>query len=66
VNGKDAASRRDHPYATPSGEGANRAMFDSAELGKAIAGNPGDIEAALHNHETKLSREARQQQPRCS
>ncbi|WP_210297348.1 hypothetical protein [Rhizobium sp. UBA1881] len=54
MNGKDAASRRDHPSAMPSGEGANLAMFDGAELGKAIAGNSGDIEAALHKYETEL------------
>jgi 2-polyprenyl-6-methoxyphenol hydroxylase-like FAD-dependent oxidoreductase len=38
----------------PSGEGANLAMFDGAELGKAIAANPGDIEAALLAYETEL------------
>jgi 2-polyprenyl-6-methoxyphenol hydroxylase-like FAD-dependent oxidoreductase len=39
---------------TPSGEGANLAMFDGAELGKAIAANPGDIEAALIAYEKDL------------
>jgi 2-polyprenyl-6-methoxyphenol hydroxylase-like FAD-dependent oxidoreductase len=38
----------------PSGEGANLAMFDGAELGKAIAANPGDIEAALLAYEEEL------------
>ncbi|AOP36288.1 FAD-dependent oxidoreductase [Leptospira tipperaryensis] len=38
----------------PSGEGANLAMFDGAELGKAIATNPGDIEAALVAYEEQL------------
>jgi 2-polyprenyl-6-methoxyphenol hydroxylase-like FAD-dependent oxidoreductase len=38
----------------PSGEGANLAMFDGAELGKAIAANPGDVEAALLAYETEL------------
>jgi 2-polyprenyl-6-methoxyphenol hydroxylase-like FAD-dependent oxidoreductase len=38
----------------PSGEGANLAMFDGAELGKAIAANPGDIEAALTAYEKDL------------
>jgi 2-polyprenyl-6-methoxyphenol hydroxylase-like FAD-dependent oxidoreductase len=39
---------------TPSGEGANLAMYDGAELGKAIAASPGDIEAALAAYEKDL------------
>jgi 2-polyprenyl-6-methoxyphenol hydroxylase-like FAD-dependent oxidoreductase len=38
----------------PSGEGANLAMFDGAELGKAIAANPGDVEATLMAYEKDL------------
>ena len=38
----------------PSGEGANLAMYDGAELGKAIAANPGNVEAALLAYETEL------------
>ena len=38
----------------PSGEGANLAMFDGAELGKAIAANPGNVEAALLAYEKDL------------
>jgi 2-polyprenyl-6-methoxyphenol hydroxylase-like FAD-dependent oxidoreductase len=38
----------------PSGEGANLAMFDGAELAKAIAANPGDVEAALIAYEKNL------------
>jgi hypothetical protein len=38
----------------PSGEGANLAMFDGAELGKAIAAHPGDIEAILAAYEDAM------------
>ncbi|MCX4163498.1 MULTISPECIES: NAD(P)/FAD-dependent oxidoreductase [Paraburkholderia] len=38
----------------PSGEGANLAMYDGAELARAIAANPRDIEAALLAYEKDL------------
>jgi 2-polyprenyl-6-methoxyphenol hydroxylase-like FAD-dependent oxidoreductase len=37
-----------------AGEGANLAMYDAAELGKAIAAHPGDVEAALRAYEQDL------------
>ncbi|WP_368309761.1 FAD-dependent oxidoreductase [Luteibacter sp. CQ10] len=37
-----------------SGEGANLAMFDGAELGKAITSHPNDLESALSSYETDL------------
>jgi 2-polyprenyl-6-methoxyphenol hydroxylase-like FAD-dependent oxidoreductase len=38
----------------PSGEGANLAMYDGAELGNALAAHPDDIEAALTAYEQDL------------
>jgi 2-polyprenyl-6-methoxyphenol hydroxylase-like FAD-dependent oxidoreductase len=38
----------------PSGEGANLAMFDGAELGKAIAAHLDDIEVALTSYEEAM------------
>ncbi|MCL6674292.1 FAD-dependent oxidoreductase [Streptomyces panaciradicis] len=38
----------------PSGDGANLAMFDGAELGKAIAAHPNDVEEALTAYEAAL------------
>ncbi len=38
----------------PAGEGANLAMFDGAELGRAIAAHPNDIEAGLAAFEAAM------------
>ncbi|MDX3520570.1 NAD(P)/FAD-dependent oxidoreductase [Streptomyces scabiei] len=38
----------------PNGEGANSAMRDGAELGKALARHRGDVEAALAAHERTM------------
>ena len=38
----------------PSGEGANLAMYDGAELGAALAAHPGDVEGALLAYERGL------------
>lgn len=39
---------------SPSGEGANLAMFDGAELAKALVAHRGNVEAALIAYETEL------------
>lgn len=45
----------------PNGEGANLAVYDAAELGRALAEHPGAIEAALTEYERDLfSRSAKE------
>ncbi|RBQ16632.1 FAD-dependent monooxygenase [Spongiactinospora rosea] len=38
----------------PNGEGANQAMYDGAELGKALAAHPGDVETGLAEYEQAM------------
>ena len=38
----------------PSGEGANLAMFDGAELARHLVAHPGEVEAALNAYECEL------------
>ncbi|MEU0569504.1 NAD(P)/FAD-dependent oxidoreductase [Nonomuraea sp. NPDC005983] len=38
----------------PNGEGANLAMYDGAELGKALAAHPNDVEAGLAEYEQAM------------
>jgi len=44
--------------APPNGEGANTAMLDGAELGRAIAAHPSDLDVALGQFEQAMFQRA--------
>jgi len=45
---------RTAPNTAPNGEGANLALYDGSELGKALAAHPDDPEATLTEYEQPL------------
>lgn len=44
----------------PTGEGANLAMYDGAELGKTLAAHPADVEGAVADYEQAMFRRSAQ------